>query len=236
MVSGPLTAWCFAARNACDLIGKANVSIFDPAGFRGEHELRRHWDRKHATTRKVWICVQPSTRTEWWPAKPMSICKQCKQQKQYNVYYNAAAHLRRAHFCPRKRGRKAKGEERESRAGKAGGDWPPIDWLKAHGWLKEIEVSSDHQSNPSEIPLGEEPPLETAKFETPDENSFTSPKAFPAQHGFFPTNYLPNSGLGVERPMMQWQDPSYPITPIKDTTCFPPTAEMSLYVANGFAF
>jgi hypothetical protein len=70
----------------------------------------------------------------------VDICKQCKNQKPYNVYYNAAAHLRRAHFCPRKRGRKARGEERESRAGKAGGDWPPIEWLKANGWLKEIEV------------------------------------------------------------------------------------------------
>ncbi|KAF7196546.1 hypothetical protein HII31_02274 [Pseudocercospora fuligena] len=114
-----------------------------PSGFRGEHELRRHWDRAHAECRKVWICKEPSVKTEWWPAKPLSICKQCKQMKQYNVYYNAAAHLRRAHFCPRKRGRKARGEERESRAGKAGGDWPPIDWLKANGWLQEIEVSSE---------------------------------------------------------------------------------------------
>ncbi|KAF2768902.1 hypothetical protein EJ03DRAFT_110546 [Teratosphaeria nubilosa] len=113
-----------------------------PGGFRGEHELRRHFDRAHAETRKVWICVEPTTTSKegWWPAKPLGICKQCKQQKQYNVYYNAAAHLRRAHFCPRKRGRKARGEQRESRAGKAGGDWPPIEWLKANGWLKEIEV------------------------------------------------------------------------------------------------
>jgi hypothetical protein len=115
-----------------------------PGGFRGEHELRRHFDRAHAETRKVWICVEPTTTSKegWWPAKPLGICKQCKQQKQYNVYYNAAAHLRRAHFCPRKRGRKARGEERESRAGKAGGDWPPIEWLKSNGWLQEIEVSS----------------------------------------------------------------------------------------------
>ncbi|KAK5127738.1 hypothetical protein LTR08_004220 [Meristemomyces frigidus] len=119
-----------------------------PGGFRGEHELRRHHDRAHAQSRKVWICVEPTTPSEegWWPAKPLGICKQCKQQKQYNVYYNAAAHLRRAHFCPRKRGRKAKGEERESRAGKAGGDWPPIEWLKANGWLEEIEVSAARSS------------------------------------------------------------------------------------------
>ncbi|KAK1824147.1 hypothetical protein LTR12_001448 [Friedmanniomyces endolithicus] len=115
-----------------------------PTGFRGEHELRRHQDRAHADARKVWICVEPTTDSEegWRPQKPLGICKQCKQRKEYNVYYNAAAHLRRAHFCPRKRGRKAMGEERESRAGKAGGDWPPIEWLKANGWLQEVETSS----------------------------------------------------------------------------------------------
>lgn len=113
-----------------------------PEGFRGEHELRRHHERAHAQLRKVWICTQPPEPTEYMPEKSIAYCKQCKQRKQYNVYYNAAAHLRRAHFNPRKRGRKAKGEERESRAGKAGGDWPPIDWLKLNGWLQEIEVSS----------------------------------------------------------------------------------------------
>ncbi|EMC93407.1 hypothetical protein BAUCODRAFT_26700 [Baudoinia panamericana UAMH 10762] len=116
-----------------------------PGGFRGEHELRRHYDRAHAETKRVWICVEPAagasaTKEGWWPTRPLAICKQCKHHKTYNVYYNAAAHLRRSHFCPRKRGRKARGEERESRAGKAGGDWPPIEWLKANGWLQEIEL------------------------------------------------------------------------------------------------
>ncbi|KAK0912341.1 hypothetical protein LTR02_002945 [Friedmanniomyces endolithicus] len=117
-----------------------------PTGFRGEHELRRHQDRAHADSRKVWICVEPTTESEegWRPQKPLGICKQCKQRKEYNVCYNAAAHLRRAHFCPRKRGRKAKGEERESRGGKAGGHWPPIEWLKASGWLQEVETTSAH--------------------------------------------------------------------------------------------
>lgn len=115
----------------------------NPTGFRGEHELRRHWERAHAQVRRVWICVDPENTEGWRPKRPVGICKQCKNHKQYNVYYNAAAHLRRAHFCPRKRGRKARGEERESRAGKAGGDWPPIEWLKNNGWLKEIEVGGD---------------------------------------------------------------------------------------------
>lgn len=119
-----------------------------PQGFRGEHELRRHCDRAHANQRKVWICVDPGPIFEEGgnPPRPLNICKQCKQRKQYNVYYNAAAHLRRAHFNPRKRGRKARGENRESRAGKAGGDWPAIDWLKSNGFLKEIEVSDDQIS------------------------------------------------------------------------------------------
>ena len=57
-----------------------------PAGFRGEHELRRHQDRAHAQKRKVWICVDPHTITPegWRPQRPLDICKQCKQQKQYN--------------------------------------------------------------------------------------------------------------------------------------------------------
>ena len=121
-----------------------------PQGFRGEHELRRHWERAHAQVRKVWICIDPGINPanpdDWRPTRPVDICKQCKNRKQYGVYYNAAAHLRRAHFCPRKRGRKARGEKRESRAGKAGGDWPPIEWLKANGWLQEIEVGATDDS------------------------------------------------------------------------------------------
>ena len=126
-----------------------DICTENPTGFRGEHELRRHWDRAHAQQRRVWICVDPGTTTAegWRPKRPVNICKQCKNGKEYNVYYNAAAHLRRAHFCPRKRGRKARGEERESRAGKAGGDWPPIEWLKANGWLKEVAAGPSSKSN-----------------------------------------------------------------------------------------
>nr|POF12833.1 hypothetical protein CFP56_09984 [Quercus suber] len=121
-----------------------------PLGFRGDHELRRHMERAHSQRRKVWICVQPTTPSveNWLPAKPLAICKYCKQQKQYNVYYNAAAHLRRAHFCPRKRGRKARGEVRESRAGRTDANWPPIEWLRVNGWLLQIEVDASLQQQP----------------------------------------------------------------------------------------
>ncbi|KAI9687385.1 MAG: hypothetical protein M1820_010481 [Bogoriella megaspora] len=103
-----------------------------PDGFRGEHELRRHTDRVHARMRKVWVTVDVSPDKKF-----LASCKACRSGKRYGVYYNAAAHLRRAHFAPRKRGRKNKGDEK--RGGKAGGDWPPMDWLKAQGWLQEVE-------------------------------------------------------------------------------------------------
>ena len=103
-----------------------------PEGFRGEHELRRHTERVHATMRKVWITVDMSP-----DKKLLSNCKACRNGKRYHVYYNAAAHLRRAHFNPRKRGRKCKGDEK--RGGKAGGNWPAMDWLKQQGWLREVE-------------------------------------------------------------------------------------------------
>ncbi|KAF2756663.1 hypothetical protein EJ05DRAFT_72003 [Pseudovirgaria hyperparasitica] len=108
-----------------------------PDGFRGEHELRRHVDRKHATVKKVWVTVDASEGKRF-----LANCKQCRNRKQYGAYYNAAAHLRRAHFHPRKRGRKGK-HDSEKRGGKGGGDDPPMDYLKQH-WMKEIEV---HVSN-----------------------------------------------------------------------------------------
>jgi hypothetical protein len=51
------------------------------------------------------------------------------------AYYNAAAHLRRAHFKPKNR---RKDKDGESRGGKGGGDWPPMAELKY--WMKEVKV------------------------------------------------------------------------------------------------
>lgn len=118
-----------------------------PSGFRGEYELRRHLDRAHAANRKAWICCDPlaaksayNTPEDLRPTRPLDGCRQCQQQKPYNVSYNAAAHLRRVHFRPRKRGRKARGEKREVRGGNCGGDWPSMAWLKEQGWLRQNEV------------------------------------------------------------------------------------------------
>jgi hypothetical protein len=120
-----------------------------PDGFRGDHELQRHVSRAHPSgTRKVWVCVDASK-----DGKPfLQNCKACRTQKKYGAYYNAAAQyvipfpeyfttnqasLRRAHFNPRKRGRKAKSDA-EKRGGKGGGSWPPMEDLKEH-WIREVE-------------------------------------------------------------------------------------------------
>jgi hypothetical protein len=111
-----------------------------PDGFRGEHELRRHQERQHKRMVKKWVCMQPHGPDHPKPIQPLSRCKACTQQrKKYNAYYNAAAHLRRAHFRPKAKGRgkSSKVDEADKRGGKAGGDWPPMSELKH--WMIEVE-------------------------------------------------------------------------------------------------
>lgn len=101
-----------------------------PEGFRGEHELRRHNDAKHASLVKRWVCTEPQgySPNSPQPVVLLSKCKACVTQKRYGAYYNAAAHLRRAHFNPH-------------RGGKASGDWPPMTILK--DWMREVRQSVD---------------------------------------------------------------------------------------------
>ncbi|KAK0719017.1 hypothetical protein B0T21DRAFT_395953 [Apiosordaria backusii] len=127
------------------------------AGFRGEHELRRHTEAKHKSVVKKWICQDPGLlgipHAET-AAKPLSDCKQCSAFKQYGAYYNAAAHLRRTHF--KVKARKGAGSkngpkganpagkaDEEKRGGKGGGDWPPMSELKL--WMVEVTVPMDQE-------------------------------------------------------------------------------------------
>ncbi|ORY66348.1 uncharacterized protein BCR38DRAFT_429963 [Pseudomassariella vexata] len=107
-----------------------------PEGFRGEHELRRHTDAKHAALVKRWVCTEPPNFSPGSPQPviPLAKCKACVTQKRYGAYYNAAAHLRRAHFNPH-------------RGGKASGDWPPMTILK--DWMREVRQSIDVNDNDS---------------------------------------------------------------------------------------
>lgn len=129
-----------------------------PNGFRGEHELRGHTERNHQRMRKFWVTVDASPGKKF-----LADCKQCSAGKKYTAYYNAAAHLRRVHFHPRKRGRK--GKNKEKLGSKGGGDDPPMEVLKQH-WLKEVEVevsperkvhtidsATVHENNPYAISL-----------------------------------------------------------------------------------
>lgn len=128
-----------------------------PEGFRGEHELRRHTDAKHAALVKRWVCTEPINNNAMvspQPVVPLAKCKACVTQKRYGAYYNAAAHLRRAHFNPH-------------RGGKASGDWPTMAILK--DWMREVRQSVDVQ-DPMDSSEGEEdmdykPP--TAEFSSP---------------------------------------------------------------------
>lgn len=84
---------------------------------------------------KKWACIEPKDGGGHpIPVNPLSKCKACRQRRLYGAYYNAAAHLRRAHF---KDSRRKKGDER--RGGKNGGDWPPMSELKC--WMRETKTT-----------------------------------------------------------------------------------------------
>jgi hypothetical protein len=83
----------------------------------------------------------------------------------YGAYYNAAAHLRRAHFHPRKRGRKGKNDEK--RGGIGGGDHPPMEYLKQN-WIKEVEVDNKPTPQSPESQSDNDAPEQIDNsFETP---------------------------------------------------------------------
>lgn len=106
-----------------------------PQGFHGDHELRRHIERHHNQVRRVWICKDASKEGNF-----LSNCKACRNHKTYGANYNAAAHLRRAHFNPCKNRRGGRGKKSEHRGGMGGGNYPSMEVLK--NWMyEELELN-----------------------------------------------------------------------------------------------
>jgi hypothetical protein len=141
--------------------------------LRGPHELSRHWENVHAPIKTVWICVQPPVVSSMaQPKRKLEICKQCINHKQYNVYYNAAAHLKRAHFCPSKRGRRPRGEVGAAPPKQAEkSDCPSIEEMKAQGWLVKITVPNQKQGNAG-VAGDEAQDYDEGDFEDEDETDF----------------------------------------------------------------
>jgi hypothetical protein len=142
-----------------------------PEGFRGDHELRRHQERKHTTTRKIWVCVDYS------PDKTMlANCKHCRDGKKYGAYYNAAAHLRRVHFNARPKGKKGKIPTEERRGGKGGGQWPPMSELKH--WMEEKEeiIISDENIDAEEEAGDEDADLDDTEHNNQVEYEASTPQ------------------------------------------------------------
>lgn len=131
-----------------------------PDGFRSEHELRRHTNRVHRKTRKVWVTIDTS------PGKTfLANCKACQTGKRYNECYNAASHLRRMHFHPHKRGERKMTAAEARRGGKPGDLDPPMDVLKTN-WLREVDEIVGDDNEPI---LDDESPPSTSQPPTQPE-------------------------------------------------------------------
>lgn len=174
-----------------------------PEGFRGEHELRRHNDAKHAALVKRWVCTEPQNHSAstLQPAVPLIKCKACVTQKRYGAYYNAAAHLRRAHFNPH-------------RGGKASGDWPPMTILK--DWMREVRQSVDVNENNDDSSGDEDNDIRMIEeYAMPRQPSFSeaprlAPAPLPQGQGQL---IAPSTASSIAPPSLESTLHSSPITP-----------------------
>ncbi|KAB2109040.1 hypothetical protein AG0111_0g2533 [Alternaria gaisen] len=123
MTSETLSLYLMKMKSASSSLGGTQKQV--------QQQVSAQYQAVPASRRKGYICVDSSPDKKF-----LANCKHCRNKKVYGAYYNAAAHLRRAHFHPRNRGRTGKDEKR---SGIGGGDHPPMEYLKLH-WIKEVEV------------------------------------------------------------------------------------------------
>ncbi|KAG6051950.1 hypothetical protein E4U39_006473 [Claviceps sp. Clav50 group G5] len=122
--------------------------VENPKGFRGKHELQRHRRSKHGTCVKRFLCRDPTEVglvSKLLVIKPLSKCEVCVMQKMYSADYNAAEHLRSAHFqkkSPRNRNRNSVMEPGdEERGGRGGGNkGPMISLSELRPWIREVTI------------------------------------------------------------------------------------------------
>ena len=145
--------------------------------FKGDHELTRHIKNKHAINRKGWVCKDISPRQDF-----LSSCKACAQKKRYNVYYNAAAHLRRVHFLRKKID---------------GADWPKMEILKH--WMEEVESFA-----PENVPELDD---SSAEGEVIDASQREHSKAEPSTQGI--SSEDPLTSIGNDHADSHWQSIPY---------------------------
>lgn len=121
--------------------------IEQPDGYKGDHEMKRHYDRAHKEIRSVYMCVNRSDNPTF-----LSKCKSCNAGKQYNADYNAGEHLRRLHFNPKPpKTRRGHIPEEEKRGGKGGGNWPDMDELRKYMIAFEVNQNQERVSEPRKV-------------------------------------------------------------------------------------
>ncbi|KAI9891646.1 MAG: hypothetical protein M1814_002581 [Vezdaea aestivalis] len=127
----------------------------DNKTFRGSHELARHQSREHNVIRETWTCYDGSAEAlaagAEAPKIPLKDCKHCREFKQYNVYYNAASHLRRAHFNPTEKGTHPANRAQQIRAGYNGGNKPDMTVLLRYYMRKQLKRDHGDKAHPDNI-------------------------------------------------------------------------------------